>query len=77
VGHGLTPRLSLLTIAVRKDLEVVCISCCQILPCKMLSIRISMPLLDMSDGLPPHPNVVMKLSKLLHLLYEDDVDYFD
>jgi hypothetical protein len=31
-------------------------------------------LLDMSDDLPPHPNIVIKLSLCLFMYYEMDVD---
>jgi hypothetical protein len=43
---------------------------------RCILIRISATLLDMSDGLPPYPNVVMELLEWLHLLYEDNVYYF-
>jgi hypothetical protein len=37
-------------------------------------IRISATLLDMSDDLPPHPNVVIKIHLCLYMSYEMDVD---
>jgi hypothetical protein len=33
-----------------------------------------MTLSDMSDDLPPHPNVVIKLSLCLYMYYEMNVD---
>jgi hypothetical protein len=33
-----------------------------------------MTLLDMSDDLPPHPNVVIQLSSCLYTYHEIDVD---
>jgi hypothetical protein len=36
--------------------------------------RISTTLSDMSDDLPPHPNIVIKLSLCLYMYYEMNVD---
>jgi hypothetical protein len=41
---------------------------------RCILICISMTLSNMSDDLPPHPNVVIKLSLCLHMYYEIDVD---
>jgi hypothetical protein len=46
-------------------------------PAGCILIRISATLSDMSNGCSLSPNVVMELSSLLLLLFEDDVDYFD
>jgi hypothetical protein len=37
-------------------------------------IRISVTLSDMSDDLPPHPNIVIELSLCLYMSYEIDVE---
>jgi hypothetical protein len=37
-------------------------------------IQISVTLSNMSDDLPPHPNVVIELSLCLYMYYEMDVD---
>jgi hypothetical protein len=37
-------------------------------------IRISAALSDMSDDLPPHPNIVIELHLCLYMSYEIDVD---
>jgi hypothetical protein len=37
-------------------------------------IQISVPLSDMSDDLPPHSNIVIKLYLCLYMSYEIDVD---
>jgi hypothetical protein len=42
---------------------------------RCILIRISVSLSDMSDDLPPRPNIVIKLSLCLHMYYDIDVDY--
>jgi hypothetical protein len=37
-------------------------------------IQISVTLSDMSDDLPPHPNIVIELHLCLYMSYEIDVD---
>jgi hypothetical protein len=51
----------------------VVLSGCSLARC--ILIRIFATLSDMSDDLPPHPNVVIEPSFMIYLAYEMDDDY--